>query len=357
MTREEARALDMRERSTQRTRRFLNAKQRTIGIDKHSLDQQVQAKNEMLEQEKERELDYARRQEELCMYLDEQALIKEQNKMDQLRDVKDTLDEQLSLPKNNAIAMGSLDLDRCGSSSLQFFAGEDHECESRIKDQQSQLRQWCSRGIYERETKRRQEEETEEDYAKYVFEEDKARCAVACEEQNHRKKVQRAVMEENLRLANEHQRQKVKHVEQERRLEEKETRHIFASPFFCEDTDYARSAVADHRVRPDHFKGFTKEEIKHTFMENDNVVAEKEELKRCTEDMEKDWAMEQNKMVEQMDTMERRKQEAIASENKLYIETINKQRDESKQKKQEMDRDRFGAVGNGFFQKFGTSCR
>lgn len=56
----------MRERSTQRTHRFLNAKQRTIGIDKNSLDQQVQEKNEILEQEKERELDYGKKRKEFA---------------------------------------------------------------------------------------------------------------------------------------------------------------------------------------------------------------------------------------------------------------------------------------------------
>jgi len=43
----------MRQRFQERTERFLNAKQRTIGIDKEFLDQQAQEKNRLVILEKE----------------------------------------------------------------------------------------------------------------------------------------------------------------------------------------------------------------------------------------------------------------------------------------------------------------
>ena len=51
---EEAKALAMRKRFEERTKRFLNAKQRTIGIDKEYLDKQVEEKNQYRIQEEER---------------------------------------------------------------------------------------------------------------------------------------------------------------------------------------------------------------------------------------------------------------------------------------------------------------
>lgn len=46
MEKDDARIMAMRQRSFERTKRFLNAKQRSIGIDKEYLDKQVQEKNE-----------------------------------------------------------------------------------------------------------------------------------------------------------------------------------------------------------------------------------------------------------------------------------------------------------------------
>jgi hypothetical protein len=43
----------MRQRFQERTERFLNAKQRTIGIDKEFLDQQVEERNRLMMLEKE----------------------------------------------------------------------------------------------------------------------------------------------------------------------------------------------------------------------------------------------------------------------------------------------------------------
>jgi len=43
--------------------------------------------------------------------------------------------------------------------------------------------------------------------------------------------------------------------------------------------------------------------------------------------------------------------------NKLQTEDIQRQRAELKAKQQKMKEDKFGAIGEGFFQGFGTSCR
>ena len=46
----------MRQRFQERTQRFLNAKQRTIGIDKEFLDQQVNEKNMVYEEERNKSI-------------------------------------------------------------------------------------------------------------------------------------------------------------------------------------------------------------------------------------------------------------------------------------------------------------
>ena len=56
LEKQEVRAVAMRQRFQERTQRFLNAKQRTIGIDKEFLDQQVNEKNMVYEEERNKSI-------------------------------------------------------------------------------------------------------------------------------------------------------------------------------------------------------------------------------------------------------------------------------------------------------------
>jgi hypothetical protein len=53
---EEAKVLAMRQRCQERSIKFLDSKQRTIGIDRNALDEQVEEHKRHIEQEKEEEL-------------------------------------------------------------------------------------------------------------------------------------------------------------------------------------------------------------------------------------------------------------------------------------------------------------
>jgi hypothetical protein len=58
VAKEEIKAAGMRQRFNERTKRFLDAKQRTIGVDKDYLHQQVHEKNlERIKQEEEGNFD------------------------------------------------------------------------------------------------------------------------------------------------------------------------------------------------------------------------------------------------------------------------------------------------------------
>lgn len=78
--------------------------------------------------------------EQLCVFLEERELAKKEAKQREIKDVQATLDEQVKLPKNNAIGKDDpLDLDNCGPSSIQRFQGEDNDYNDRKKLQQQQV--------------------------------------------------------------------------------------------------------------------------------------------------------------------------------------------------------------------------
>jgi len=144
---EKAKALAMRRRFEERTKLFLNAKQRTIGIDKAYLDKQVREKNQHRIHEEEERVEEGTYQEELCNYLKERELLLREEKISRLEDYRATLAEQVQAPKNNAIGKCEpLKFESCGPSSTQIFDGEDNNYDSRkiARQDQVRIRSWCN---------------------------------------------------------------------------------------------------------------------------------------------------------------------------------------------------------------------
>ncbi len=202
-----------------------------------------------------------------------------------------------------------------------------------------------------------QEVEKEKEYAEYVITEDKIRCEIHDQEKIHRANTKVDIMVENMRLAEERRRRKQEEKTRDKELEAAETNFVQTSPLFCEETDFAKSALSDNRVRPDHFKGFSPKKSKAIIDANVSVAAEKEYHTRMELQREEEWAAQQAEMIQKMEEIEKAKQLVIEEDNLIQAKTLKAQREELKEKQANMEKERFGAIGNGFFQKFGTSCR
>lgn len=290
---------------------------------------------------------------QVCEYLEQKELEKQKLQFELQQEINETLAHQASQPKNNALGKGEpLDLDKCGPSSLQRFGGEDNMFSERKKMQQQQLRQWCSQGFLERSDKYNDEKEKENEYAKCVLEEDRVRCEVALDEERQRREMEISVMNENKAMAE--QRRK-SHADMKKEVYE--AKYVTASPFLCEDTECSKSAASGHHVRPDHFKGFSADKLRSIIADNDRIVKERELLQQEEMRREEEWVELQNYMISQTDELEQKKLKIRDEDNKVQVQTLHMQREELRGKQQQMEKDRFGGVGNGFFQKFGTSCR
>ncbi|KAL7438156.1 hypothetical protein ACHAXM_008044, partial [Skeletonema potamos] len=121
------------------------------GIDTSGLDKQIEEKRlrdaQIVQQEKQEAeymLEFSRRLEDY----EAAAKFKKNQK---LQDIIQTLEEQVRQPKNNALADGQVELEKCGPSSIQIFEGEDNGHTERKKNQQQQLKGWCSELMAEKE--------------------------------------------------------------------------------------------------------------------------------------------------------------------------------------------------------------
>lgn len=267
-----------------------------------------------------------------------------------------TLEQQNAQPKNSGGALangGPLSMDECGPSSIQQFDGEDNSFSDRKKKQQHQFREWCEQDIALKRKRRMQEKELEKQIASQILEQDQIRCKIALEEEAEQCRQNKLIMVENRHLAEINVKLQECINRKEKGTENEETKMICSSPYFCEDI----CSENQFHQTGDHFKGFSPEKIKEIIQSNSILLKEKESSKRREIEKEQLWDQMQNRMLHQMEEIEQIKLDAKKEHQKAIFLTIQNQRKEFKEKQMEMERAKFGEIGHGFFQKFGTSCR
>lgn len=331
------------------TKRLLNSKQRSIGIDKEFLDLQIrEKKHREIQEQKDAEIE-ANHMRETLEYLEEQERIKESNRLQRIEEYQRTLENQIEQPKNNAIRKcDPVNLETCGSSSLQRFAGEDVNYKERVKSQQEQLTRWCLKALKEKEVISELEECIEREYTKQVQEEDIFRGRLERERKRQNLNQDVKVKGENKKIAEERKMRMVEMQLAEKALEEMESHHVSTSPLYTE-------IISPKRIGPTDFKGFDKEEVSFIIRSNEALLSEKMKMKDADIQREKEWVSQQHYMARQMEEMELARKKAIEEDNRIQLEILNAQRKDFDKKKGEMRKDRFGEIGNGFFQKFGTA--
>jgi RIB43A. len=257
--------------------------------------------------------------EKINRYIDEQEKKKETNRMQELLEIRKTLEQQNPQPKNSGGVVangGPLSMDECGPSSIQQFDGEDNSFSDRKKKQQHQFREWCEQDIALKRKRRMQEKELEKQIASQILEQDQIRCKIALEEEAEQCRQNKLIMVENRHLAEINVKLQEYIKRKEKGAENEETRMICSSPYFCEDI------CSENRFHQtgDHFKGFSPEKIKEIIQSNSILLKEKQSSKRREIEEEQLWDQMQNRMLHQMEEIEQIKLDAKKEhQNEFYI--------------------------------------
>lgn len=90
-----------------------------------------------------------------------------------------------------------------GQSGLKVFDGEDLEYQDRIRLQQLQQKNWVEQQKFEKEMKLKQEREEERQYAEQTLSINRMRSILESDHELKRKEMNRQMMEQNRRLAEE----------------------------------------------------------------------------------------------------------------------------------------------------------
>jgi hypothetical protein len=271
-----------------------------------------------------------------------------------LQDVIQTLEEQVRQPKNNALADGQVELEKCGPSSIQIFDGEDDRYTDRKKNQQQQLKGWCSELMAEKERARREEQKREQEYASYVLQNDAILQQMG--EECVQRKEERAKMQqlENMDLARQVELRREMELQAEKEADATQTHYLQNCQLLTEDKKVATNQMQPHRVRPDHFKGFDKDEIHKFYQDNDAVMEEKRGKSAQEAKCEAEWARQEAELLRRMDAAEKLKQQRIGEENRDYGNTLRRQREEFRIRNANSE---VAGIGTSFFERFGQSCR
>ena len=370
----------MRARARERTQRFMNSRLRTMGVDKNYLDQQVKEKqiskiNKKLEEQQDGNCYALFHYPEfaslfvfvyiIAVQIAQQIALlesEEQKNMEKkakdLKELRNTLDNQSSQPKNNALANnGVVDLESCGAASVQVFEGEDKTFNSRKKFKQNQLREWISTQLDEKDSRLRNEKEANAAYDCEIISKNIESCRLADEEEQRQAVLRREVCAENILRAKQRKDDQEAYNRKKVQDDRQQSDYLQNNPFLCEDLSVATSVVASHRYRPDHFKGLNKEQLKCISQGNAEVLTEKRLLLEQQRQSESEWAQREQKYLMQLEKQDHIKYEKKSETIKIQMEELQLQRKELKAKQEAMKRDRFGEIGQGFFQGFGTSCR
>ena len=352
----------MRRRNADRVKRLLNSKQRAIGADPAALARQIQEREEAKLEEQEETQAYVEYEAHMRDVVEE----REQSFKAQDREFERSLakewDGEVAERAERRAKIASEDL-RCdpaktGPAGAQVFEGEDPTAEERTKLQNLNVRSWLAQ--QEAEKAARVDEEKDEllRYAAYERFVAAERADLEDEENEERSRVRY-----ELRVKNEEDAERRKQVAEMRKrevaqIEAAEIDRRLSDPELCENTAVARSALGAHRYRPDHFKGFAREQVAQLLAENDTLVEENYAAKSEEKQIDDDYDASQAELLRLAHDEEERYRHDVWRRNKKYEDDVVAQRAAERERRRKSDRDRFGAIApGGFLDGFGKLAR
>ncbi|KAL7473600.1 hypothetical protein ACHAXS_014076 [Conticribra weissflogii] len=358
LVKEKLRLEALRQREEERAKRFMNAKRRSIGVDKDELDRQIEEKKLSEIAARQEKLRDAERVKALVQGMNEHEAEMKEERMRSLQDLRTTLDEQVKQPKNNALAKDDpLDLEACGPASLQRFSGEDTSHDDRKKNQQDQFKYWCAEYVFEKKKAAEEERRRQLEHAQFVLEQDKISARLENDARKRTQEEARMCQLENLELARQNKLRQEREIIASKKTEEDQLNYLQNSSLLNENLSLAKNEINEHRFRPDHFKGFQKEKIEEIYRENDAVVQEKHEIaikEKMTEDK---WARHYAELAKHVEEAELRKQKRALDDKKTQQNVLHQQKEEVKKQREKMKHSGLDGIGTDFFARFGRSCR
>jgi len=352
--REAARVAAARERHAALRDRFLRPRVRNHGRDEAALALQVAERRAAREREREEDVQYA----QSVAAVQERMAAAERERAAQERDEAARRREnwELAAALKAAKREAEREEDRRlvaygGPASMKEFDGEDLAARERRALQAAQMRLWAAQQAEERRIRDEAERKAELDYADHA-----ARFSGECErlEQQRRDEHQRALRDlqafnqqaaMSKRAMAEHERQL------ERRAEADER------PLSDLNTHVSKNVLSPSRHRPDHFTGFSRDDLRGIRAQQEDQMRDKEARMARERAEEAAFARQQAATLEAAKAAALQEQRDRALANRAYLDDQRRQADDKRRRELQARQAEGPAIAADFFTGFGRSHR
>ncbi|GIX78425.1 RIB43A-like with coiled-coils protein 2 [Caerostris darwini] len=303
----------------QRKKRIFNAKQRQIGLDIKTLNQQVYENHLHRTRVAENEGNLA---EKAKNYNSMAILINQQRKKEIREQCKDIDTEQPARVSDDAY---------CPISGIQRLEGEDSFFKNRLKTQRNQIRDNLLQQILEKKTQKLSFKQSEHNWETSLLERDSYALQSSISEQNDRKKASIQLGDDNRNLAWQNQENRRFQKFKDETEGRKHIEYHYYGDMLTENPDVAKHPYQSHRILPDRWKGMSKIQVEEYYRSRVNQMQENQIKREQVRQKEEDWKeffRNQQTMMQRHNNAEEREKRELCKQLELENQQLAKQQKE-----------------------------
>jgi hypothetical protein len=343
-----------RRANEERTKRFLNARQRTLGVDVQALDAQVAEKRRNQQNSDDSDRLERIRAKEIDRIL-EAAAAEEVNmrkfQMEELK--KEWTTKSGDIKEKRAFIDPDYEPEKFGPSSFQVFDGEDTLAEERERLKKDQVRRWAQEQAAEHAVQKQRERDEDLYNAEMIRQIDQIRGQAAEQEKQMHSMLLREVSHTNRELAEMQANRKM--MDKMRQTCDDDGGSLVTSiPLSIS----APSLDSDGKVvRKDAFRGYTPAQCRKLLADNEILRDIKRQQQEDERAMEAEWARAQQQQIRAMELANYEEQQLKKYQQEAVYHNLREQVQTRAKQKYDYDEERKTDISATFFNNFGKSCR
>ncbi|KAG5180278.1 RIB43A-domain-containing protein [Tribonema minus] len=362
LEKELARSDAHRNRNEARVKKFLDARQRLIGVDKQALEDQIREKEAARQREREGAMLEFQRQERIRVLVEAQEAEERAARKAETDGVKSEWQAQTRSNQSRRAAekefySAPIPVDACGPSSLQKFKGEDAQRAERVRAQRAQMKAWSEQQAAEAARAAAGRAGADAAYHEYLTQITDARQRMEEDEAAARAALRAETRAFNEALAREGAVRAAAWSALQARENAAELAH--RDEELREGRGHVAGAQGHGHVRVDAFRGLSDQQREAVLRDNERLRAEAAGRAAAAAQQEAAWAAHDERVRETVDRVEAERAAEARAVTAHWRADIEQQQAVRAHKALQERIDRFGGIdpSSGFCGGFGKSCR
>ena len=220
-----------------------------------------------------------------------------------------------------------------------------------------QMRDWTEQQKNEHAQKKQEEKDEDMSYSNYMSQIDALRQEMEKKEAEDKMQQELSLAQENALLHQQRSKRDSDYKNMEKRLDLETSNYMNNNPMLLERRDQAKSRFPG-RVRRDHWKGMTVNQLKDIQMENEKIIQANKQRRAEEKRMAQYEGQLSDSIVDVLQQQYDNEQQAAAERRLRYSQDLLVQAREKKMRDKKLNEQlNTNKVGDGFFNRFGSNCR